>query len=115
MSKLSGALHLDGSISFQEMEITQEKSARAEHFLVLSVLHQALFSGRDKIPFVPGEQVQYKNGWELLQASLLPLPSPVHSSTSQTAGRGSHTGVQTTGTGHRPFTGLWELGSTVLM
>ena len=94
----------------------QEKSAQAEHLAVLSVFQAALFSSRDTIPFVLGKQLQHKNGWELIQAPLLPVLSLATLSTSQTLLTKDpmlEFKPQAQGTAHS--TGLWELGSTVFI
>lgn len=81
----------------------------AREISTLAVLHQALFSCRDKIPYVLGEQMQHKSGWELLQASLLPLASLACESTWQTAEDPTQEfKPQAQGTGHLLGYGNWE-------
>jgi len=102
------------SASFPEKRRMQEKSAQAGHLPVLSVLHKALFSSRDTIPFVLGEQLQRKYGWELIKVLLLPLCSLAILNTLQTLlTKDLILKFKSQAQGSVHFTGLWELGSTV--
>lgn len=92
------------------------ESAQAEHLRALSILCKGFFSSRDKIPFVLGEQLQHKNGWELIQAPVLPLLSLDTLSALQTLLTKDLTlEFEPQAQATARSTGLWELGSTVLI